>query len=254
VGEFLEGLFPYAVVNASVEKSKRYLSSDASLKEYLLAAEANTNFVHSSNEFAMLACDAIDRLFIKAAHHLNETTEVIPSWFLFRSHSAFRCAFRLASAGQLPESYMITRGCLEASQYAFHVFVNKGAGEIWVKRDSSKSAARAVVQEFKKAIFSLKAVDPQIGKISSDLYELTIKMGAHPNPDSILTNMTSYSKNNTSSYSINYMSDDSVAISLAFKTIAQAGITSLKTFRHVFKTRFDLVGLSLEIDRLSDDL
>jgi len=64
----------------------------------------------------------INDLFLRSnkikCHPLKEV--LLPNFFV-RAHSAFLAATRLATSGQVVETYMVARGCLENALYALFI-------------------------------------------------------------------------------------------------------------------------------------
>lgn len=101
----------------------------------------------------------------------------------------------------------------------------------------------------------LEARDNDTGRAVRHLYERTIDFGAHPNERALLTVLRQAREEGVVRFDLNYLSDDSTpALALCLKTNAQVGVGSLRTFRHVVPERFDLLGLSDELTRLSAGL
>ena len=96
----------------------------------------------------------LDDLFLKALSNLDNPTEWVPAFFFYRSHSAFRAAVQLSMAGQIPETYMVLRGCLEFALYGVYFWRNPDSWPIWCERHESPAAKKKVRKEFKtRALF-----------------------------------------------------------------------------------------------------
>ncbi len=101
----------------------------------------------------------------------------------------------------------------------------------------------------------LEAKDFGTGRAARDLYERTIDYGAHPNELALTTALRQTREEDVIRFDLAYLSDDSTpALALCQKTNAQVGVCSLRTFRLVLPERFDLLGLTDELGRLTAGL
>ena len=89
------------------------------------------------------------------------------------------------------------------------------------------------------------------GKAARHLYELTIDTGAHPNRKTITLAMKREETDEDILFNLAQLNNDPIVFTIALKTCAQVGICSLKIFKLVFPERFDLLGISDDIDKLS---
>ncbi len=125
----------------------------------------------------------INECFQKIIDHLLNTPNFLEALFLLRAHSAYYAACRLAMSGQVPETFVILRSCLENALYALHIKNNPASGEVWLKRHDDENSLRATRNEFKygNIIETLAKADSSLHATAKLLYERTIDFGAHPN-------------------------------------------------------------------------
>jgi hypothetical protein len=90
----------------------------------------------------------------------------------------------------------------------------------------------------------------KLGTVASELYERTIDYGAHPNAWALLTNLTKKKDDGSIKFELNYLTGKSPALALCLKTNARVGVCSLMVFKIVFKERFDLLGISDNLQKL----
>lgn len=224
-----------------------------------------TNFIQMANDntiatFVNLKAwwnklTEINSGFKKIADNLNNTQNILSSFFLLRSHSAFLAAIRLSSSGQVPESYMVLRGCLEFALYGFYLYKKPDKTGMWLNRD--RGSRSDVIREFRpqKMIGVLKKHDAIIGEAASTLYEHTIGWGAHPNEKAITLNQEIVKE--TGGYIFNniYLHEGNSAVAqICLKKTAQTGVCSLSIFRLVFKEKFELLGVSEELEEMKKSL
>lgn len=94
----------------------------------------------------------------------------------------------------------------------------------------------------------------KIGKVARELYDRTIDYGAHPNAWALLTNLRQKKEGNKIKFELNYLTGNSPALGFCLKTSAEVGVCSLMIFKLVFKERFDILGISEELQKLSRKL
>jgi len=199
-----------------------------------------------------LAC--IDEQMQVASENLHGLPDanaaLVVAPLLLRSQASYRAGAQLASGGQLPEAYMVLRGCLENSLYAFHINSNPAAAEIWLRRDENTEAKKLVRKEFAISLLKseLEAKDPELGKIVRDRYESLITYGGHPNPYSILVQSTQEQDGST----LTTLTGDSIPMRVCLTTTALVGLCALHVFEHIFRHRFEILGISNKIRILRD--
>lgn len=106
-----------------------------------------------------------------------------PILFVAMTHATYLAAVQLSTSGQLPPSYMASRGVLEASIYGWWVNERPELKKIWSNREESEEAKELVKNSFKIGDIrkALKAKRPAFENQFGIAYERTIDMGAHPN-------------------------------------------------------------------------
>jgi len=211
-------------------------------------------FMNFKPQFDRLA--DIDKAYSKAIEALYNSKDWFVGFFVLRAHSAFLGGASLATNGQTCESYMVLRGCLEAALYGLFIGRHPETKEIWLKRHDDDEAYKTMKKTFQlRAILNfLGSIDAHLYKAVDTLYNRTIDLGAHPNPYGILGNLDLKPEKETIQLHLNYLTADQGQITLNMKTAAQVGVCSLAIFRHLFSERFDIVGLSELISRLSEGL
>lgn len=176
--------------------------------------------------------------------------------FLLRTHSSYLGGGHLALAGQVPESYMLIRGCLENAAYAFYFHRNPDSHQRWLRRHDSPKTKRAVEEEFRiRALLRvLRGRDQKLGEAATLLYERTIDFGAHPNERAVTQMLRLTETEAQRRFDMRYLIGHGEAMQLCLKTAAQAGICGLKVFEYVFPERYALLGLSDRLRTLQEGL
>jgi hypothetical protein len=202
----------------------------------------------------------INNLFSEARDYMANSKDWFPLLLFLKSHSAFLAAARLASSGQMAETFMVLRGALESALYGFYIFKNSNYAEIWIKRHESDESLNKMKETFSigKTLNELGKTKQPLEKIVRSLYERTIDYGAHPNPNSLLTilqhNSKTKEKTTTDEFKVEYLTGNQLTIALCLKTTAQVGIACLKILQLVMSERFKLTTLDIKVTKASRGL
>lgn len=223
------------------------------LTGFIDAANRNTHgvFVHYKSWFSAL--QRIDAVFDKFSSNLLNPTSFYEPFLFIRAHSSFRGAVRLSTSGQLPEGYSLLRGCLEYALYGFYFSKHPASIQTWVERDESVAGKKKARNEltFGRMLTELEQSNAATGKVARALYERTIDAGAHPNRKTITLAMRRSDTEDSVFFTLAQLNTDHAPLVLSLKTSVQTGICALKIFRLVFPERFDILGLTDEIERLT---
>ena len=213
------------------------------------------SFVQLRAPFAKLI--AIDAFYRRLIENLNHSRDWFSTFFVLRAHSSFLAALRLAVSGQLPESYMISRGVLENALYGFYIASRPELRETWLRRHDDADAMRLVKQEFRigPMFARLALANAQIGEITRTLYDRTIDSGAHPNERALMQVLNMERNAGQIRFEVKYLTGgNEPAFGACLKTTAQVGVCALDVFRVVFHERFEILGLTRELDGLKREL
>lgn len=230
--------------------------SEDPLSQFIKDAWHNTyaTFANLKPEFTRLT--AIHRAFQKIIDNLLNTPEWFAGFFLMRAHSEYLAGARLSMSGQVTEAYMVLRGCLESSLYGLHISNNPATREVWLRRHDDDDSNRKCKNEFTAGnVFkTLESKDTDIHKIAKDLYGTTIDYGAHPNELGLLSMMRKAQDENKIDFMVDYLTGNSMPLRLGLKMTARVGVCSLFIFKLVFKERFDILGISKDLEKLKQGL
>lgn len=227
------------------------------VSNFLEVAQRNAfgSFVQLRAPFAKLI--AIDTFYRRLIDNLNHSREWFAAFFVLRAHSSFLAASRLAISGQLPEAYMVLRGTLENALYGFYIAMRPELRETWLRRHDDAASMHAVKQEFRiRLIFDrLALANARIGDVAKTLYDRTIDSGAHPNEQALMQVLNMQRGAGQIRFEVRYLTPGvAPAFGACFKTTAQVGVCVLDIFRIVFHERFEILGLTQELDKLKRDL
>lgn len=226
------------------------------LSKFLSAAEHNTvaSFENLKGEVALLS--EIDYLFRELVTNLNNSPGWFSGLFTLKAHSAFLASCRLALSGQVSETFVLLRSVLEYALYGFYIDRNAGSGEVWLRRHDDDASMKAMKNTFKVSslMSALASASDKDAEVAQKLYERTIDFGGHPNKRAISQSLRLGKVEGGVRYDITYLHGPSLEMAHGLKTLAQVGTSALSIFRHLFKERFDLLGLTPRLDALKAQL
>lgn len=227
-----------------------------SLSEFIENAWHNTfASFHNLKTWYVLLRDT-HLVFDNIAHNLDRTPDWFASFFLFRSHSAFLGGVRLGLSGQIPEAYMVLRGCLENALYGLYVSRTPSSQETWLRRHDDDASKRAVRNEFRlqNLLNLLKSEDVKLYHVASELYDRTIDLGGHPNEKAFFSVMKQTEDAAKLTFNSGYLIGNEPALQLALKSSAQIGTCALSIFQRIYPERFAILGLSDQLNSLKKGL
>jgi hypothetical protein len=184
--------------------------------------------------------------------NLNNSLDWFSTFFVLRAHASYLGGVRFALSGQVFETYMVLRGCLENALYGFYFHRNPASQETWLRRSDDKKSKDRVRSEFTigTLLRCLQSVDRETHRIAKQLYDQTIDYGAHPNEAGVLTML----EKTEDGYRVNYLTGGTLPFQLALKTTAQIGVCSLRIFGNVYSERFDILQLKERLRQLETGL
>lgn len=220
--------------------------SDDSLSQFIQDTIDNTYATFHNLKPPYNKLKDIHTVFRKIVDNIGNTPDWFATFFLVRSHSALLGAVRLALSGQVPEAYMVLRGCLENALYGFYVTRKPESKETWLRRHDDKESKNKVRKEFKisNLLNLLEKEDGRLRIIASDLYERSIDYGGHPNERALLSVTTKKVDENKTTFQSAYLIGNEPALELCLKSCSQIGVCALSIFQMIYKERFDILGLT----------
>jgi hypothetical protein len=197
---------------------------------------------------------SVDKSFKKICDNLTNAQDFLAPFLLLRSHAAFRGACRMATSGQASEAFPLLRSCIEYALYALHINSDPKLGEVWMRRHDDDDALKKCKRSFRHVdvIATLEDRDANLCRTVEQLYERTIDFGAHPNERAITGSMRLGEGKDT--FQLVYLHGDSLVLDHSLKATAQVGLGSLLVFEHIFRDRYRILTLDLELQRLRNML
>jgi hypothetical protein len=212
--------------------------------------------VVNSNQIANLAnfpepyslMRRVNDCFSTAGKHLINPEPVTTGILFLRSQYAYKTTVGMALAGQLVEAFVMMRSSLEYAGYALVMFADPTLEDVFFGRHVDDAGMKAQKQKFQireiEAIIS--TFDKKLAEIFKKLYDRAIDMGGHPNPLAVCN----AAQMESSGIRTLALSKEEAPLLDAMKSTARVGLTALFIFQHIFKAKFELLGLRPELDSL----
>jgi hypothetical protein len=202
---------------------------------------------------------AIDEAWAKllgGLDNLREPKEFVALPLAYRAHASFRASARLSLAGQVYESVVVDRSCLESALYGLYVAKTEGAAEVWLHRNDSDGDLGKMKETFQIGTMKafLTTVAPKLGAATNTIYQSFIEFGGHPNPLGVLGSAEWADIEGGKKLSTTYLFGDSVQLHFGLKGTAQAGFGALAVSCLTFETRAELLGVSAILPKLAKGL
>ena len=226
--------------------------AEHSLEKFLAAVHANqqANRVNFPQWYSII--DKIDDCFVRAGSNLTNPKPVMTGSLLLRCQYAFKTAAGMALAGQIVEVFAMLRSTLECAGYALTIFDTPALENVFIARHLGPNEMKAQKEAFK--ISAVRAAiarkDAKLADIFDDLDQRAIDFGGHPNPHGAFSAMVLDERDDQTGMTIVAMSNDPKNIAHALKSTAQVGLTALHILQHVFKAKFELLGIKQDLDAL----
>jgi hypothetical protein len=226
------------------------------LSEFIKKSTENTfaTYVNLKAEYKLL--EYIDKHYRVLIENLPDTPERFGGFFFLRTHSSFLGGARLSLSGQIPEAFMVLRGCLENALYGLYLGKNPDSRETWLRRHDDEETYRKNKNEFqiRRLLDFLMEVDKELYRSTNVLYERTIDYGAHPNERAISSNLSRTKEEGSIEFSLRYLTVDSPALHYCLRSNAQVGVCALDIFGHIYRKLYDMLGISDALKMLKKEL
>jgi hypothetical protein len=197
--------------------------------------------------------DQIDDCFVRAGIDLLNPKPFVAGILLDRCNYAFKTAAGMALAGQVVEVHLVLRALLEYAGYSLLICETPVLQSVFLDRHGSESEMRTSRKAFTigNVREAVARYDLQLATLYDDLYQRTIDFGAHPNPHATFASAELRKHDGNAFVKTFAISDDPLMLEFALKSTAQAGLASLYVLEHVFKGKFELLGIDRDMRALS---
>jgi len=191
-------------------------------------------------------------VFLDVAKMLSWSTldGLVSVSLLSRAASCYLAAVRLACSGQMTETWMVLRACLENSLYAFYVSRKPELAEVWMNRHDSTTSKNVCKGHFTIGNMwkALEKESKRTAKEAKKLYEASIDYGGHPNERSLTPNLVK--KEDGSGYEMRILNCDESLMQASLITTLMTCSTVFEIFALVFPDEFKQPNLKVKISNL----
>ncbi len=194
--------------------------------------------------------DAFEKAIQKLAYS-NEDELMIVSLFA-RTYGSFFASIRLASSGQLTDSWAQSRTCLENALYAFYMHDDPSLIHIWTNRQKTDQDRRQCRKHFQytKIIGKLKANHPRLANQTDKLYQMCIDYGAHPTEWSVAINWQLLQKGGRQVTRLSLLNRDETFMRGCLALNANVGLRVLSIFNLVYSNEFNAANMPIVISNI----
>ena len=218
------------------------------ISQFLQRAEYNSTATLETFPSVARLFDDINNTLLAANEALVNSSDWFLVVFLGRAHSAFLASVRLATCGQVPETFMTLRGVLENAMYALYIKDDPTRFDRlvrWFKRNDTKESKFDMIGDFKMGNLrmTLRARSERLDRITNELYERCVDFGGHPNQRGLLSAMSWKDGDDAARFAVHALTDNLRARAVALKSVSEVAVTSLHIFGEVFDIRFQLAGI-----------
>jgi hypothetical protein len=194
-----------------------------------------------------------NEIFVDAfAQMSTNTLESNIAQLLFgRNFGCFLGAVRLSCSGQLAETWVLLRACIENSLYAFYISRNPKHAKIWIDRHKDEASKKKCKDTFKVGSIwaELKTSSATTAKEAKQLYDRAIDWGAHPNERSVFPNIVP--KQDGSGLSLHLITSDPTFIRVGVIYTIKTSLLTFRIFALVFPDVFGQPNLQVKMTNLS---
>jgi hypothetical protein len=191
-----------------------------------------------------------------AGKNLVNPEPMMTGVLLLRCQYAYKTAAGMALAGQVVETFVMLRPCMEYAAYALAIFKDPSLQEVFMSRHVSVEGMKAQkdkfrISEVKKVIVGF---DPKLAELFQVFYDRSIDFGGHPNPHATMSAVELGQEGSDGTILTLALSTEPKVLLHAMKSVAQVGLTTLFIFQHIFKAKFELLGINAEMNALRGEL
>jgi hypothetical protein len=228
--------------------------TETSLQHFLDTVHANQNANRINFAHWYQIIDLIDVCFVRAGKNLINPKPVITGNLLLRCQYAFKTAAGLALAGQMVEAFVMQRSVLEYAGYCLKIYDTPALEDVFLSRHVGTKEMKAQREAFQIGPVrnAIERYDAMLAGHFNLLYQRSVNFGAHPNPHAIIGITALDERGNETGVMVVAISNDSQIIKFVLKSTAQVGLTALCILQHVFREKFELLGIRQEIDALKN--
>src|SRR5208337_3121431 len=228
--------------------------NERSLQKFFDMVHSNqqANRVNFAPWYAII--EKIDDCFVRAGKNLVNPKPVMTADLLLRCQYAFKTAAGMALGGQVVEVFAMLRSTLEYAGYCLTIYETPALESAFIRRHMSTNEMKAQKHAFKISAVrtAIGRYDAKLAEFFDELYQRSIDFGGHPNPQGSFSAIVLDERGGETGMTTLAISDDPKVIAHALKSTAQVGLTALHVRQHVFRAKFELLGIRQDIDALKN--
>lgn len=213
------------------------------LTDFLSKAHHNTkvNFIKNKDWFHFLI-DIVNLYREVTLLDLvdNENDEIVGT-FLSGAYSCFLGSVRLSSSGQLSDSVMLSRGCIENALYGYAIEKKTELLNVWINRNESEKHKNEMRNQFTfgKIIKLIECDNILVAEFVKEQYDETIDLGAHPNVMAKAFNINMDGETT----SVKILNTNDIIMKRYFNLNGLSGLVGLSIFRLIFPEQYEKAGI-----------
>ena len=213
----------------------------------LVGANQKANIARFPSQYVLIR--RVNICLSTAGQKLINPEPLMCAVLFLRCQYAYKAAAGMALSGQAVEAFVMLRSCLEYAGYALAIFNDPSLEIVFSNRHVTSADMQAQKQAFRISEIKkvIEAFDPKLADLFQIFYNRSIDFGGHPNPHATFSAMEMPSDGSVTALA---MVTDPQIVQHAMKSVAQVGLTALFIFQHIFKAKFELLGIRAEMDKL----
>ena len=179
---------------------------------------------------------------------VSDLKEAITKGLFYRSYSCFFGASRMVCSGQLTETWILARACIENMLYSFYFANDASTIDVWINRHKDPQVLKKCKRLFLMTnIWNiLKEKSPLTEQSIRKHYDMTIDWGAHPNERSLFPNMEA----SGSGLSLLMFNVDPNLIKATILELIIICLDTFKVGRLIFTKQFEHPNIQIKIQNL----
>jgi hypothetical protein len=222
------------------------------LTQFLDRVNSNQKVNHARFPKPVQVMTRVNDCFSLAGKNLRNPEPVISGVLFLRAQYAYKSAVGMALSGQIVEAFVMMRSCLEYSGYALVIFADPSLQEVFTNRHIDDASMKAQKEKFtiREVKNVIGAFDGKLLELFQIFYDRTIDFGGHPNPHAVFSAMKLEEEGSDHAIQTISLGTDATVLLHAMKSTAQVGLAALFIFQHIFKAKFEILGIRAELDAL----
>ncbi len=224
---------------------------DDLLSEFISRALQNSWATFDNKKELVQRLVAVDWCFARISKDwLNPNQNILSCVLFIRCHGAFRTAAGLAMSGQIAESAVVLRLCLEYAASALRIDRNEDLAAVFMTRHDSDTMHTKSRNEFKASRLKeeVKKASGTVSQNYNALYEELIDFGAHPNEKAIsASGLHNDLSDGSQQLGQILLHEDGVILSSSVLQVYKVGICALEINELIFRSRYELFGVRKKI-------